>query len=94
MRFFNLKTGATIDLPLDHLGGEWIPETERAQEQTEETNQRTEYKPEREIPEQGEITKKDIMRELDAFGVEYNPKARKEELYQLMKERLHADNHH
>ncbi|WP_288554150.1 hypothetical protein [uncultured Levyella sp.] len=42
-------------------------------------------------PAQEEVTKKDIMQELDAFGVEYNPKAKKEELYQLMKERLHGD---
>ena len=30
------------------------------------------------------ITVKEIKQELDAFGIEYNPKARKQELYDLM----------
>lgn len=30
------------------------------------------------------ITKKEIMQELDAFGIEYNPRAKKEVLYNLM----------
>ena len=30
------------------------------------------------------VTKKEIMQELDAMGIEYNPRAKKEELYNLM----------
>lgn len=31
-----------------------------------------------------DITKKEIMQELDALGVEYNPRDKKQELYDLM----------
>ncbi|EPF4429087.1 hypothetical protein ACSSTF_004795 [Escherichia coli] len=30
------------------------------------------------------ITRKQIIQELDAFGIEYNPRAKKQELYDLM----------
>lgn len=30
------------------------------------------------------ITKKDIIQELDSMGIEYNPKAKKQELFDLM----------
>jgi len=31
-----------------------------------------------------DITKKQIMQELDAFGIKYNPSSKKQELYDLM----------
>ncbi|MBY0584781.1 hypothetical protein K5I04_04885 [Murdochiella sp. Marseille-P8839] len=90
MRFLNRKTGVIVDLPLEAPGGDWVPvESDKAQEKPAE--EKTVPKQKSKAPVQEEVTKKDIMQELDAFGVEYNPKAKKEELYQLMKERLHGD---
>lgn len=95
MRFYNTKTGAVVDLPLENPGGDWIPvEGDKAQKEEKPAEEKTVPKQKIEEPAQDEITKKDIMQELDAFGVEYTPKAKKEELYQLLKEQLHADNHH
>ena len=43
-----------------------------------------EVEPEEEIEGIEGITVREIKQELDAFGIEYNPKARKQELYDLM----------
>lgn len=40
--------------------------------------------PEQNSTDQEEITKAQIMQELDAFGVEYNPRDKKQVLYDLM----------
>lgn len=100
MRFYNTKTGITLDLPLDHPGGDWAlaENGEEAQKEEKQEEEKQEEKVEKSqkletvAKNYQEITKKDIQQELDAFGVSYNPKAKKEELYQLMKERLHGEN--
>jgi arginyl-tRNA synthetase len=93
MRYKNTKTGAIIDSSCVIKGGDWIEAKEEVKEvkvetQPEEVNKVEETKQE---PEQKEgfegfdgITIKEIKQELDAFGIEYNPKARKQELYDLM----------
>lgn len=93
MRFLNRKTGVIVDLPLEAPGGDWVTaEGDKAQEKPAEG--KTAPKQKAKVPAQEEVTKRDIMQELDAFGVEYNPKAKKEELYKLMEERLHGDHRH
>jgi len=93
MRYKNTKTGAIIDSSCVIKGGDWIKADEEIKEvrevkvetQPEEVNKAEEIKKE---PEQKEgfdgITIKEIKQELDAFGIKYNPRANKQELYDLM----------
>ena len=53
-------------------------------EEVENTEEKTKKEKVQEEKSSDEITKKDIMAQLDALGIEYNPKARKDELYKLM----------
>ncbi|MBC8589333.1 hypothetical protein [Paratissierella segnis] len=95
MRYKNTKTGAIIDSPCRISGGDWIEVKEKINEtqaeevnEVEEVEEIEEIKEAEEDPEKEEdfdgITVKEIKQELDAFGIEYNPKARKQELYDLM----------
>ena len=90
MRYKNTKTGAIIDSSCIIKGGDWIEVNEEIKEvkvetQPDEVNKVEETKKE---PEQKEgfdgITIKEIKQELDAFGIKYNPRANKQELYDLM----------
>lgn len=88
MKYKNTKTGVVIDSPCFISGGDWVEvKKETQQEQTEkpEKTNETEIEPEEEtIEDLDGITKKEIMQELDAMGVKYDTKARKEVLYNLM----------
>ncbi|MGX7388974.1 hypothetical protein ACWOF5_12180 [Carnobacterium divergens] len=99
MEYKNLKTGATFSSPCKISGGDWIvagmnelKETENTIEQeVDEQQQANQKKVESEVAEnkQGDeaydgITRAQIMQELDAFGIEYDKKANKKELYELM----------
>lgn len=96
MKYKNTKTGAIIYSPCVISGGDWevvmhnqkgeeidgneeVPSTE--EEAKEEKEEKEEDQDESTI--EG-VTKKQIMQELDAMGIKYDPKARKEELYNLM----------
>lgn len=82
--YINTKTGARISSPDVLYGENWKILGEEVIEEVEKVEK--EIKEEKEIEEKSsdEITKKEIMAELDALGIEYNPKARKDELYKLM----------
>lgn len=95
MKYKNTKTGAIIDSPCKISGGDWIEiketlektaEENRTVEENEEVTVEVTEEKEEEIEEIDGITKKEIMQELDAFGIEYNPRAKKQELYNLMLE--------
>lgn len=95
MKYKNTKTGAIIDSPCKVSGGDWIEikeafektaEENRTVEENEEVTVEVTEEKEEEIEEIDGITKKEIMQELDAFGIEYNPRAKKQELYNLMLE--------
>lgn len=99
MRYRNVLTGACIDSPCFLSGGDWVladevKERAREVEVKEEAPlvEKEEGKgvetPEEKKPKGEELTKKDICRELDAFGVDYSPRATKAELLALMKEML------
>lgn len=89
MRYLNIKTGAVIDSSFVISGDNWHLENEKIiQKETtaaplsilEEQNKTIE-------PEAGEladITIKEIKQELDSMGINYNPKAKKQELFALM----------
>ena len=93
----NKRTGAFIDTDskLSGVWEEYIPSKEP--ELIEEPNIKIETET-REIEESkkhvskgidrtiDDVTVNQIKQELDAFGIEYNPRAKKAELWKLMKE--------
>lgn len=80
--YINTKTGARISSPDILYGENWKKVGEEVKEEVEKVEK--EIKEEKEEKSSDEITKKEIMAELDALGIEYNPKAKKDELYKLM----------
>jgi hypothetical protein len=88
--YINTKTGARISSP-DVLSGEnWelyegIKATDREPiEPTDNNNNIGNTEVEESVLAPSEITKKEIIAELEALGVEYDPKAKKDDLYKLM----------
>lgn len=81
--YINTKTGARISSPDVLYGENWQVVGEEVEE-VENTKEKTKKEKVQEEKSSDEITKKDIMDQLDALGIEYNPKARKDELYKLM----------
>lgn len=85
MKYINTRTGAIIDSPCTISGGDWIVYGEKptAKKEVIETVE------EKTIPVAEKNTdgptKADIMKELDAMGIEYDKKAKKEDLLNLMK---------
>lgn len=93
MRYFNTLTKATIDTELKISGGDWVLEDglekvvadivvdtvddkqKEVEQVSEETTGDEKY---------DSVTKAQIMQELDAFGIEYDKKATKRALYDLM----------
>lgn len=93
MNYKNTRTGVVITTPCVVSGGNWKLIDEE-QEQVNDTQVFEETTPADE-PEQEEasnvtsdnladVTKKDIMQELDAMKIKYDPRAKKQELYDLM----------
>lgn len=93
-KYKHIKTGAIIYSPFRIVGMNWVEETENEVVETVEQKIITkEAKKEAKETAQDEkeelegiqgVTKKEIMQELDALGIEYNPRATKKELYDLM----------
>ncbi len=93
-KYKNIKTGAIIYSPFKIIGNNWVEVTENEVVETVEQKIITkEAKKEAKETAQDEkeeiegiqgVTKKEIMQELDALGIEYNPRATKKELYDLM----------
>jgi predicted transcriptional regulator len=99
MKYKNTKTGAIIDSPCIISGGDWINLEEEVKEIEEfekvgmivekiaevaKMVEETKVEEEEEIEGIEGITVKEIKQELDAFGIKYNPRAKKQELYDLM----------
>lgn len=82
MKYFNKKTGAILDSPSSISGGDWIKYDEKDKEK-EESAEKVETKEENTEDKSG-MTKEEVMNELDALGIEYNKKAKKEDLIKLM----------
>lgn len=82
MRYFNKKTGAILDSPSIIYGGDWI-EYEKKDDVQEVTKEKVEVK--KTVEESStELTKEEIMNELEALGIDYDKKAKKEDLIKLM----------
>ena len=89
MRYFNTLTKATIDTEFKISGGDWVLESElekvvadTADDKQKEVEQVSEETTGDETYDG--ITKAQIMQELDAFGIEYDKKATKRVLYDIM----------
>lgn len=82
MRYFNKKTGAILDSPSKIYGGNWV-EYDKKDEAQEESTEKVEAK--NPVEESStDLTKDEIMNELDALGIDYDKKAKKEDLIKLM----------
>ena len=89
MRYFNTLTKATIDTEFKISGGDWVLESELEkvvvdtvddkQKEVEQVSEETTGD-----EKHDSVTKAQIMQELDAFGIEYDKKATKRVLYDLM----------
>ncbi|MCT1180573.1 hypothetical protein [Lactococcus lactis] len=95
MRYFNTLTKATIDTEFKISGGDWVLENESKEAVVDiQANDADSKKAEQEqVVEESNvdgnydrITKDQIMQELDAFGIEYDKRANKQVLYDLMME--------
>lgn len=93
MKYMNKRTGAIIEVASVINGEHWekveenkeeVKTQEPEEETTVEVDEETSEEPEEEVKGLDDITKKDIMQELDAMGIEYNPKDTKPVLYDLM----------
>lgn len=95
MKYRNTKTGAVIDSPCTISGGDWIvyDEDEVTQDfekegQTNDTieddNENENQEESQESDDVAELSKKEIIQELKALGIKFNPNANKKELYDLM----------
>lgn len=91
VRYFHKKTGVAIDTDCN-LSGDWILKNDVTQEEkgdkVEKIQEVEEPKQEPETVSSGTdfdgITRPQIMQELDAFGIEYDKRANKQTLYDLM----------
>lgn len=92
MKYRNKETGIVIDSPGPISGPMWEVYDAKALKVVEEAPQKEaeapKEKPAPQKAENGEITRADIMRELDAFGIKYDKKATKKELLKVMESEL------
>ncbi|UTG79893.1 hypothetical protein MK801_03195 [Lactococcus lactis] len=95
MRYFNTLTKATIDTDFKISGGDWVLKNESKDavvdiQVNDADSQKVEQEQVMEEPNvdgtYDKVTKAQIMQELDAFGVEYDERANKQALYDLMME--------
>lgn len=82
MRYINKKTGAILDSPSKIYGGDWI-DYDKKDEVQEASEKRSEVKKEAK-KDSSELTKEEIINELEALGIDYDKKAKKEDLIKLM----------
>ncbi|WP_308533279.1 hypothetical protein [uncultured Peptoniphilus sp.] len=82
MRYFNKKTGAILDSPSKIYGGQWV-EYDKKDASQEAPEEKVEVK--KPVEENStDLTKEEIMNELEALGIDYDKKAKKEDLIKLM----------
>ncbi|MGV3085044.1 hypothetical protein [Enterococcus dispar] len=94
MEYRNKKTGIVIDIQSKLSGEDWeVVENKKTVQQDVKPAEQIENVDDIEaISEEtptgntdiDDINRKDIMQELDAMGIEYNSRAKKQELYDLM----------
>lgn len=84
MRYFNKRTGAIIDSPSPVSGGDWV-EYDGKEAVRKTSPEKTNVEAEKPVEESStDLTKAEIINELEALGIEYDKKAKKEELLTLL----------
>lgn len=91
MKYINTKSKVTLETDNTVSGGDWILIDDLKKEVKEETKE--EVKEVKEVKEEPELTLNDITipeikNELDALGVEYDNRAKKDELWKLLEENM------
>ena len=91
MRYLNTLTKATFDTDFNFSGENWVLEDDAKKKALENDKVGIEENQAEQVSEEttgdetyDSITEDQIMQELDAFGVEYDKKATKRVLYDLM----------
>ena len=87
MKYKNTNTGAVIDSPYIISGGDWMVygvENKVIQAGQEDEAEEQNLEETQENDEAAELNKKEIIQELKALGIKFNPNANKKELYDLM----------
>ncbi|MDT2515709.1 hypothetical protein P7D79_15900 [Enterococcus avium] len=91
MEYKNTKTGVTFSSPFVISGGDWIRiDGEPVTNSIVSEKTQTVAEPEKDdtaniaSDDLADVTKKEIMQELDAMKIKYDPRAKKQELYDLM----------
>lgn len=87
MKYKNTNTGAVIDSPCIISGGDWMVygvENKVIQAGQEDEAEEQNLEETQENDEAAELNKKEIIQELKALGIKFNPNANKKELYDLM----------
>lgn len=79
MKYINKKTRAIIESPCAISGGDWSLYEELKDKSKEIVKDVVKNE-----DKKSDLTKDEIMNELDALGIEYDKKAKKEDLYKLM----------
>lgn len=82
MRYINKKTGAILDSPSIIYGGDWV-DYDKKDEVQKVPEKKVEVKKEVK-KDSSELTKEEIINELEALGIDYDKKAKKEDLIKLM----------
>ncbi|WP_427814293.1 hypothetical protein ACQKTA_04190 [Enterococcus sp. 22-H-5-01] len=91
MRYKNIKTGAVLDSSFVVSGEHWEAVSNQKKKNLDSIDVNDSVKKEKkksDIEETNEstsgVSKKEIMQELDAMGIDYDAKAKKDDLYKLM----------
>lgn len=83
MKYLNKRTGAILDSPSNCFGGEWIEYDSK--EAIKETSSEKNVEDKKPVEESStDLTKEEIINELEALGIDYDKKAKKEDLVKLM----------
>lgn len=84
MKYLNKRTGAILDSPSNCFGGEWI-EYDSKEAIKETSSEKINVEDKKPVEESStDLTKEEIINELEALGIEYDKKAKKEDLIKLM----------
>lgn len=94
-RYVNTKTGAVLDSSFKVSGGDWVEEKSQqsimgkekpaiVEPDNIEPNEEPKETSSENMEDFDGITRAQIMQELDAFGVQYDKRANKQTLYDLM----------
>ena len=86
MKYLNQKTGAILDSPCQVSGGDWVEYSKQNEKINVSVQAAKAIMEEPAGISKGskELTREEVINELEALGIEFNKKAKKEELLKLL----------